>query len=164
MKKLRLGIVLILAIVLSGCSDASAWKTSSMEKGLDSSEITDNKISAGIMEMNVSQDTQSITIEYTNKTGTKYLYGREPRLEVRVDGNWYVVATKEGIAWNMVGILLMPDEANLYTEEFTFLYDYLRAGHYRYIKTFTGFSGDDPQPVSGMEPVIVSVEFDINQN
>lgn len=161
MNKISLVTILIFAVILSGCSNGSAWKTGSMEKGFDSSEITDDKISAVISEMNASKDSQRLTIEYRNKTGTKYLYGRDPHLEVQVDGSWYVVPTKEGIAWNMIGILLLPDETSLYTEELTFLYDYLRAGHYRYIKTFTGFSGDDPQPDSSMEPVNVSVVFDI---
>lgn len=150
MKKFILAAALLIAVILSACSGSGAWDASKLEKGMDSSEISNNIVAASMKDTDFSKGRKIITILLENKTDQEFMYGQDPHLEVLLKNAWYTVPVKEGVAWTAIGILLQPGGTNEYTEELDFYYDNLIAGHYRYIK-----------PLSGSTAVNVSVEFDI---
>ena len=164
MRKSVLLFLFIFLIVFSGCSESTSWNPDTMEKGLSEAEISTDKIAAAIKETDMESDSKSITILFENKTNSDFIYGQEPRLEVRIDTEWYVVPIKDGIAWTAIAIQLKPNSTNEYEEDLGLLYDNLIAGHYRYIKSFSGYSEEDPAPGLSGTSVTVCVEFDIDQN
>ncbi len=140
-------LILVLILSISGCSDGASWDTSRMEKGIDISGMTSKAVSAVLEEVVVTSDPQILTLMLTNHTAEELGYGLEPHLEVQVEGEWYVVPTKEGTGVMAIGILLPPYGTNEYDVNLNDYYGDLKAGHYRYLKTFTDG--------------IVGVEFDI---
>lgn len=161
MSKSILLFLFVIMIALSGCSNSTSWNTDIMEKGLNSSEFSNDKVSASIKENDMASDSQSIIILWENRTDSEFIYGQEPRLEVRIDTKWYIVPVKDGIAWTAIAIQLKPNSTNEYKEDLGLLYDNLIAGHYRYIKSFSEYSEDAPAPGLSGSQVTVCVEFNI---
>lgn len=161
MRKSILLFLCVMMIVFSGCINPTSWNTDLMENGLNSSELSNDKITASIKTTDMASDSKTITILFENKTNSEFLYGHEPRLEVRTDTKWYVVPTREGVAWTAIAILLKPNSINEYEEDLGLLYDNLIAGHYRYIKSFSEYSEDAPAPGLSGTQVTVCIEFDI---
>lgn len=143
-------ILLVVAVIFTSCAKSAGWNTGKMEKGYNASEISSGIITASIADTDLDTSSKSITILFENRTDQEFMYGKEPHLEVLIDQEWYTVPIKDGSAWTEIGIILAPNAANEYKEVLSFYYDDLIAGHYRYIKSFSGGS-----------QVNVSVEFDI---
>jgi len=133
-------ILLVVAVIFSSCAKSAGWNTSKMEKGYAAAEISSGIITASIAETDLEASSKSITILFENRTDQEFMYGQDPHLEVLIDQEWYTVPIRDGSAWTDIGIILSPNASNLYKEVLSFYYDDLIAGHYRYIKFFSGGS------------------------
>jgi hypothetical protein len=138
-----------MAISIAGCSKSKKWDKDQLEKGIDSTEITNDIVTAKLIETDFSKDTKSITIKFDNTTGNEMYYGKEPNLEVLIDEEWYKVPFKLDVGWDDIGLIL--EEEATYTENLSTYYNDLFDGRYRYYKSFY---------LDGVE-VIAGVEFDM---
>lgn len=73
------------------CKDENGWIAEYMEPAAELSEPPEN-ITAEITELT----NESVTIRCTNNGGKKWIYGRDCRVDVCIDGEWYKVPTKPG--------------------------------------------------------------------
>ena len=141
-KSAGIALILVLLFCISGCS--ANWDTSNMEKGIDISSNTSKAVSAAFKDVTLESNAQSLTLILTNHTAQELAYGEEPHLEVQINGEWYVVPQKKGVAVQAIGILLPPNGTNEYKVNLSKYYENLKTGHYRYLKSF-------PDGMAGVE-------------
>ncbi len=141
-------IASVLMLTLAGC--APKIDINSLEKS-EYGDLADTGLIMSIKEETVTTKTESLTVEYTNNTDTEYVFGKEPHLEIAVDGTWYVVPVNENAAWEAIGIILLPNGTSEEDFSLKFFYEGLIPGHYRVIKTFSADGSS----------VAAAAEFDI---
>ncbi len=143
-------LLLATVLLMSLTSCAPQINVGSLEKS-EYGDLTDTGITMSVKEETVTTKTESLTIEYTNVTDTEYVFGKEPHLEIAVDGTWYVVPINENAAWETIGIILPPNGTTEGDFSLKFFYEGLIPGHYRVIKTFSADGSS----------VAAAAEFDI---
>lgn len=82
----------------------------------------------------ITLETQTITLTYTNKSGTEYSYGGVDFLDVEMDGIWYTVPHKDNVAWDMLAFLLPANGSAESSFPIKMYYEDLGNGKYRIVK------------------------------
>lgn len=146
MKKTRkliplLSLVLAAAL-LAACGGGSA--AAPFDAGaLELSEYGEDGIVDDVVDIRLDGDpakSEEVALTYANLTAQDFTYTAVQRLEVLLDGIWYVVPDKQDFV--TMQLLTLPAGASV---EDTFRlegrYDPLPAGSYRIVKSFTNFDG-----------------------
>lgn len=136
-------LVLILSGVLTACSSNKKLDKKSLEKSAYSTSQQSKDVTLSVKEKDIASGTESITLIYTNISDKEYSFGKEPHLEVELEGEWYVVPTLESAAWDEIGYLLSPKGSAEEILPVKDLYGQLAPGNYRIIKKLYS----DGQPV-----------------
>lgn len=100
-------------------------------------DIIENKgVSVMVKETELTNDTEEITLAYTNNSNVEYLYDKEPHLEVKHKDVWYVLSVNQKVGWNDMGQLVSRKDTVDYTLSLKDYYGKLENGSYRFIKWF----------------------------
>lgn len=143
MKKLISLLSLILAAaLLAGCgggSSAAPFDAGSLEP----SAYGEDSLSGDVVDIQMTGDPvkdESLSLSYSNLTEQDFTFTVVQRLEVLLDGTWYVVPDKQ--AFVTMQLLTLPAGASV-EDNFRLegRYDPLPAGSYRIVKDFTSFDG-----------------------
>lgn len=141
MKKM---IALISAIaIMAALTGCGAKDTAAPD--LELSEFNDveinDKVELYIKQRTITDETEQAALSIVNLTDKEYTFDAVQRLEVKHDGQWYVVPDNFGAA--ILSLYFLPAEG---TEEFVFYfaehYASLSQGEYRIVKQFTSDDGD----------------------
>lgn len=129
-------------------------------EGFDKSKLTLSEYNGQVMneqvrlfvkQRTVTDETEQATMALENLTELDYSYDAVQRLEVKLDGDWYVVPDKQEAV--ILSIDTLPAGA---TDEYTFFfaehYDKLTHGSYRIVKQLVGSDGSI---------ALAAAEFDI---
>ena len=122
---------LSLIIFPAGCK-ASPQKD--LEKSPFIAAEQNQDVELSIKEKTVTSETQTITLTYTNKSGTEYSYGGVDFLDVEIDGTWYTVLHKDNVAWDMLAFLLPANGSAESSFPIKMYYEDLNSGKYRIVK------------------------------
>ena len=132
MKKTLLAIAIaILIVIFAACS----YEPDMLKKS-EYQDMADIGIVMTPGDETVTTNTKSVTIEYANNTDKEYIFGEEPRLEIKQNDGWYVIPLKEDAAWNDIGYVLPPGGVEQKPFSLEFFYQKLSPGHYRIVKEF----------------------------
>lgn len=112
---------------------------SGLEPGIDDMQISNIDITAKVESVEKDGDSLYLNVVYQNASDKDAVYGREPRLEILVDGKWYEMKTKDEAAWEDIGIVIIKNTATEETIDLNLYYDDLPSGHYRYLKKIDNF-------------------------
>lgn len=154
MRKLFIIMLLIISIgTLNGCNSIKELDSNKLEKSIYEISEQSKDITIAVKEKDLTVETESVTLIFTNLSDEDYIYGAEPHLEVKIDDNWYVLPTLENVAWDEIAYILSPRDSR----EVIFLikdnYGKLNEGEYRIIKNF----------YSDGEPTFATVEFKLDK-
>lgn len=148
MKKYLLLFVIaaLVSVSFCSCSSVKGWNINELEKSEYPSVVAVTDAEMKLVNAKVAPDAVNVPVTVTNLSDKEYGYGREPRLEVKYGGDWYVIPTLENIAWDSLWMLLAPGKTNNETLPLAEYYGTLPAGTYRFIKVLA--AGDANLPVS----------------
>ncbi len=141
MKTIRMiAALLCIAALLAACgsSSAPAYDKAALEQSAYSGEFSQD---ISIRIDGQPAGAESVTLVYENRTGTDYTFTMVQRLEVLLDGTWYVVPD----AQDFVTLQLLTLPANATVEDsfrFEGRYDPLPKGEYRILKDFSDPDGN----------------------
>ena len=122
---------LSLIIFSAGCKESPQ---KDLEKSPFIAAEQNQDVMLSINEKTVTSETQTITLTYTNKSGTEYSYGGVDFLDVEMDGVWYTVPHKDNIAWDMLAFLLPANGSAESSFPIKMYYEDLGNGKYRIVK------------------------------
>lgn len=128
---------MLFAFILSGCS--SGVDVSELEPGIDDARISNIGVSASVKSLEEEGDSLNLNLVYQNNTDRDVVYGKEPRLEIQVDGQWYEMKIKEDAAWESIGIVIIGNTTSEEQVDLNLYYEDLPSGHYRFLKRIDSF-------------------------
>lgn len=144
---------LIFSFVLSACQQKPEWAESKNQEDIPSS-------SDGItIQLEKEQyATKDIEIKFTlrNESETTFLYGTYFSLEKNINGVWYEVPLKEGMAFSDIGYYLLPDQTESDTIYLNLFGEKLSPGRYRFIKDFN----DEEKEYKPENEILVAALFE----
>lgn len=142
MKKMLVMLsVLCIAALVIGCGSAAS------APGFDKSELLLSEYSGAEISQDIRIEMddsfsgqEEVTLTYTNLTDLDYTYTALQRLEVELDGEWYMVPDAQ--AFVTMQILTLPANASV-EDSFRIegRYDPLPGGTYRIVKCFVASDG-----------------------
>lgn len=137
-KKFR-GFILgfIFIFILAGCG--AGVDVSQLEPGIDDARISNVGVSAKVESLEKDGDSLYLNLIYQNNSERDVVYGKEPRLEIQVDGNWYEMKVKDDASWESIGIVIISDTTSEEQVDLNLYYDDLPSGHYRFLKRIDSF-------------------------
>ena len=126
---------------ITACDTAKEVNTSNLDESIYDAVQQGTEVILSVKEEKITQETETITLLYTNHSDQEYIYGAETHLEVKVDDKWYVVPLLEDVGWEDIAYILSPND----TREDTFYikanYGQLDGGNYRIVKTLHADNG-----------------------
>lgn len=132
---LALGVFLI--IVFSSCG--SGVDVSQLDEGIDDMRISNIGITAKVDSVEKDGKNLTLNVVYQNNSQRDVVYGKEPRLEILVDGKWYEMKIKDDAAWDSVGVVIIQNTTSEEQVDLSLYYEDLPSGHYRYLKRIDSF-------------------------
>lgn len=150
MKKLSpiLALVLVAALITACGSAAPGYD----KKDLMLSEYNEATASVDVLIHNDAEGNitgqHDITLRYENRTDRDYTYTALQRLEVQLDGDWYIVPDAQDFV--TMQIFTVPAGSSV-EQDFRFeeRYETLLPGTYRILKSFGDYEGN--QEISWLE-------------
>ena len=125
----------ILAVLLISCG-REGFDPGTMEP----SPVTEpgEKVTMRLTEDRFDRFPEELNLVITNHTSAEYNYGVDYRLEVELDGGWYVVEPTEDMMFIALGVILPADAINSESLNLAEGYRDLPEGRYRLVKSFYG--------------------------
>lgn len=145
MKKLSvLTVLLLVTALLAACGSSSnsapAYDKAQLEPSSYAEDAFTQDIRISLASGTPGKD-ESVTLQYTSLAGVDYTFTALQRLEVQLDGAWYVVPD----AQDFVTLQLLTLPAGSQVEDnfrFEGRYEPLPAGDYRIVKDFSDPDGN----------------------
>lgn len=128
---------LMFVLLISGC--AGRVDVNQLEPGIDNVRISNVGVSAMVQEVYKEEGDVYIDVMYVNNSERDLVYGLEPCLEIKKDGQWYAIAVSEDATWEAIGVVLISGNTSQETVNLTEYYGDLPSGHYRYLKRIDSF-------------------------
>lgn len=128
---------IIFAFILTACG--SGVDVSQLEPGIDDARISNMGVSAKVNSVEKDGGSLNLNIIYQNNTDRDVVYGKEPRLEIQIDGKWYEMNIKEDAAWDSIGIVIIGNTTSEEQVDLNLYYEDLPSGHYRFLKRIDSF-------------------------
>lgn len=145
MKKMSVLTALALAAaLLAGCASAAGSKAPAYDKAqLERSEYNGAELTEDIR-ITIEGDAagqEELPLQYSNLTEVDYNFTALQRLEVELDGDWYLVPDAQDFV--TMQLYTLPAQTQV-EDSFRFegRYDPLPAGNYRILKTFSDPNGN----------------------
>lgn len=128
---------IIFAFVLSACG--AGVDVSKLEPGIDDARISNVGVSVKVDSLEKDGDSLNLNLVYQNNTDRDVVYGKEPRLEIQIDGQWYEMNIKDDAAWESIGIVIISNTTSEEQVDLNMYYEDLPSGHYRFLKRIDSF-------------------------
>ncbi len=141
MKKIVLfAVVFAMALALGGCGKTGFDPAELTESEFNDAELN-SQVELYVKQKTVTTSTEEVALALVNLTEKDFSYDANQRLEVELDGKWYVVPNDQ--AGVVLAIYTLP-AGGTETELFVFKdrYDSLPQGSYRIIKQFVDEEGE----------------------
>lgn len=138
-KKLSLVLVFGVFLIVLFSSCGTGVDVSQMEEGIDDARISNIGITAAVESIEKDGKSLFLNVVYHNNSQRDVVYGKEPRLEILVDGKWYEIKMKEDASWENIGIVIIQNTTSEEQIDLNLYYDKLPSGHYRYLKRIDSF-------------------------
>lgn len=145
-KYLFLSLIISVLFLLGSCSSVKGWDITKLDKSEYPAVIDSAEAEMKLAVDKVEPDAENVPVTIINLSDKEYGYGYEPRLEVRYNGEWYVIPLKEGASWHDLLIILSPGGVNNETFPLAGYYGTLPAGTYRFVKVL--YAGENKLPIS----------------
>lgn len=137
-KKICISVcALLFILIFSGCG--TNIDVSGLNPGIADAQISNIDITAKVESVEKDGESLYLNVVYQNDSDKDAVYGREPRLEILVDGKWYEMKTKDEAAWDAIGVFIIKNTSTEEKIDLNLYYDDLPSGHYRYLKKIDNF-------------------------
>lgn len=151
MKKILVMLIaLSMLTALSGCGAKGFDPADLSLSEYDQAEVNTD-VQLYIKQKTVTAETEELALSLINLTDTEYSFDAVSRLEVLLDGNWYLIPDmQEGVIMSIYHLPAQGTEESMFY--FAEHYDELPRGSYRIVKLLVSDAG---------ETAIAAAQFDI---
>lgn len=134
-RKLTFAVSLLILIgILAACSSSKKLDLNSLKKSSYDFSQQSKDVTLSVKEKNITPETEAITLVFNNLSNKEYIYGEEPKLEIKAGSAWYVVPTLDNAGCNDVGYILSSNKSREAALSVKNNYAKLNRGSYRVVK------------------------------